>query len=79
MDFRKFGFYGDYDFYDYDKLEKLNKSRSNQLLKLHRKFLAARDKGNENAAKKAWEAIRKHEEIDDLLKEKAREHHYHWY
>ena len=79
MDFSKFGFYNDYDFYDYGKLEELNKSRSNQLFKLHKKVIAAKHKGDENATKKAWEAIRKHKEIDELLKKKARKYHYYWY
>jgi hypothetical protein len=79
MDFSKFGFYSDYDFYYYDKLEKLNKSRSNQLFKLYKKMIATKDKGDINAEKKAREAIRKHNEIDDMLKKKAREYHYYWY
>lgn len=58
------------DFYDYDGLEKLQEARARKWIKLYLKA--------KKGEKKAVEAIRKHEEEDRELKQKARESGYYW-
>jgi hypothetical protein len=77
-DFREFEIYDDYDFYDHDKLEKLNEARSKQWIRIYKRMITARGKGDEKALAKAREAMRKHEEKDAILKEKARQTGYCW-
>lgn len=64
---------------DDDKIwEELNNRCSKQWLRLYKKMMDARDKGDAPALEKAKEAMRKHEEKEMILKEKARRADFDW-
>ena len=73
------GIYSDYDFYDYDKVEKLQKKRSLKWLKLYKKFIDAKKRGNKKALEKTEKTLMKHELEDWVLKGKSQETGYYWY
>ena len=73
------GIHRDYDFYDYDKVEKLQEKRSRKLMRIYKKILDAREKGDTKAIEKAREALMKHEEQDQIFKEKSQQSGYYWY
>lgn len=68
-----------YDYYDYDAMEKLHESRSKKYMNLFRRYYNAKEKGDEQAMKKAIKAISKHKTQDEKIKEKCRESGYYWY
>lgn len=78
MDSSKFNEYEYYDYYDHDKLEKLQEKRSLQWIKLYKKMMDAREKGDEKALVKAKEDMRKHEAQNKIIKAKARATGFYW-
>lgn len=64
---------------DEDKYEKMNEKRSKQWIKLYQKMMIARDKGDEQALRKAREAMIKHEQKDRIFKSKAKDAGFDWY
>ncbi len=79
MNLSKFNEYEYFDYYDHEKVEKLQEKRSFQWLKLYKKLMDAKKKGDEKALDKAKEAIRQHETQDQFIKEKARATGFYWY
>lgn len=69
----------DYDFYDYEKVQKLQNERARKYMDLVRKWHDAKEKGDEEAMKKAAKAMLKHKDADKVLKEKAEKAGYYWY
>ncbi len=67
-----------FDWYDFNKVEKLNQNRSKQLLKLLVKLKNANKKNDVKAIAKAREALKRHEEQDEVFKENARKCGYYW-
>lgn len=63
---------------DDKKWEDLNNRRSKQWIKLYKTMMDARDKSDAPALAKAKEAMRKHEEKDAVLVEKARREGFDW-
>ena len=61
-----------YEYYDHDKFEKIQEKRSYTWLKLYKKIMDAREKGDEKALAKAKEDMRNHEEQDQIIEAKAR-------
>lgn len=74
----EFNINNDYEYYDHKKLEKLQDKRSMQWLKLYKKMMDARKKGDEKSLSKAREALMKHEEKDEIIKEKANNTGFFW-
>jgi hypothetical protein len=70
--------YDYFNWYDYEEVEKLNDKYSKQWLRLHKKRMDARDKGDEATLKKTMESIRKHEAKGQMFKQKAEEAGYCW-
>lgn len=67
-----------YEVDDEDKYEKLNEKRSKQWIRLYQKITIARDKGDEQALRKAQEAMIKHEQKDKIFKAKAEKAGFDW-
>jgi len=68
-----------FDFYDYDAMEKLQERHSKKYMGLLRKWYKAKENKNENAKRKAYEAIQKHQEQDEILRLESRKSGYYWY
>ena len=78
VDLSEFGIVSDVEFYDYERIEKLNEKRNKQKFKIHKKIISAKEKGNQKALEEALDEFRKHCEVDDVLKSKARRAGYFW-
>lgn len=73
--------YSDYsfDFYDYEAVEKLHQSRAKKYISLIKKWSDAKKKNDPTAMRKAYQAMAKHKERDEVLKEKCSKSGYCWY
>ncbi len=62
-----------YEFYDFEKVEALKNQRARKYMDLVRRWLVAKEKGNDKAKERASKAMKKHREQDDQFKIMARE------
>ncbi|MCE5318404.1 MAG: hypothetical protein LLG04_13725 [Parachlamydia sp.] len=67
-----------FDWHDHDALEKLNEQHSRKWLKIYKKMMDARDKGDEKALAKAREEMQKHEEKGRKYQKKANATGFYW-
>lgn len=67
------------DWYDDDAVEKLQEKRTKKYIELVKAWHDAKEKGEEEAMKKAFQALQKHKGADKKLKEKAEEAGSYWY
>lgn len=71
---------GEYiDWYDHDAVQKLYDSRAEKMVSIFSKISEAREKGDEEALKKHYSALRKHREQNEKYKKLAEETHFYWY
>ncbi|MEN9343251.1 MAG: hypothetical protein RLZZ453_38 [Chlamydiota bacterium] len=68
-----------YDFYDFEKVEELKNQRARKYMDYVRQWLAAKEKGNDKAKKRALKIMRKHRDQDEEFKMMAREAGHYWW
>jgi len=68
-----------YDFYDFEKVEAFINQRACKYMDYIRRWLAAKEKGNDKAKERALKMMRKHREQDEKFKMMAREARYYWW
>jgi len=68
-----------YEFYDFEKVEALKNQRARKYMDYVRRWLAAKEKGNDKAKERAIKAMRKHKEQDEKFKIMAREAGHCWW
>ena len=66
------------DWYDYDEVEKFNEKRIKQFRAIVKRMSAAKEKGDEAAIKKAYEALSKFRKQNEVYREKAEKAGYCW-
>jgi hypothetical protein len=67
------------DWQDYKQVEKFYQERRNAYLKISSRYLNAMEKGDDEAKKKAADAMRKHRKKDEVYKKKAENSYFYWY
>jgi hypothetical protein len=68
-----------YDFYDHEKLQELINQRARKYMDYARRWLVAKEKGNDKAKERASKAMRKHRQEDEKFKIMAREAGHYWW
>lgn len=68
-----------YDFYDHEKVQELINQRARKYMDHVKRWLAAKEKGNDKAKERAIKAMRKHKEQDEKFKIMAREAGHYWW
>lgn len=67
------------DWWDYKQIEKFYEERGRAFLKILQRHQKATEKGDDEARKKAVEAMRKHRIKDEIYKKKAAGIYFPWY
>lgn len=68
-----------YDFYDYEKVENLKNQRARKYMDYVKRWLTAKEKGNDKAAESVFKSMKKHKEQDEKFKIMAREAGHYWW
>lgn len=68
-----------YDFYDHEKVGKFKEERSEKLMRLYRRCLKAKEKGDMEAKEKIMLSIIKHKAAEEEYKKSAKEAGFYWY